>query len=156
MWTRSGIAMFPDLWQVTHWARSRYHVLTHSMTSHCCRLSEVYFIPVTTRKKVWELFEGPSYFLMDWFVPWLYSPLRTFVSFMTDALVSYYVPFCVSLFLTALVNYSLPLPVISGCAMSLFFHVLNFCNHSCLINSNHMPQPLWQFCSNIYKIRGFI
>ena len=29
----------------------------------------VYFIPVTARKKVWELLEGRSNFLMDWFFP---------------------------------------------------------------------------------------
>jgi len=40
---------------------------------------------------------------------------------------------------------------------STFWLILkNFHNHRCLINADHKPQPLWQFCSNIYKIGGFI
>jgi hypothetical protein len=45
---------------------------------------------------------------------------------------------------------------LSMCHVTFILRSKIFFIHPCLINSNHMPQPLWQFCSNVYKIRGFI
>jgi len=110
------------------------------MTIPCCRLLEVYFISVTARKKVWELLEVPllSYGLI--------FPLAV-------------QSFCVCLFLTALVILCLfQTSQYVPCLFSSTFWLTlkNFCNHCCLINSDHKPQLLWQFCSNIYMIGGFI
>ena len=104
--TTSGIAIFPDSWQVTlgkvktscadtlhdHSLLQTLRGLLH--TSEC-------------QEKTCGNFWKSLYFLMDWFFPRLYSPF-------------------VCLFLTALVNHSLPLPIISVRAMTLFFYLLAY------------------------------
>lgn len=58
--------------------------------------------------------------------PWLFGPLRTLVSFTTDARFSCYLPFTFISSVSALIKYSLQLPDISVWVFPLLFYLLTY------------------------------
>ena len=107
VWTTNGIVIFPDLWQVT---------LSKVKTSCADTLHD---------HSLLQTFRGLLH-TSDCQEKSVGTVARSLILSYGLIFPLAVQSFCVCLFLTALVNHSLLLPIISVCAMSLFFYLLAY------------------------------